>query len=128
MPVTMLYAGLIGLLLLVLSVRVIALRRGPDGPSLGDGGNPDMARRIRAQGNLVEYAPIGLILLGLLEMNGQPVWAIHVLGIALVLGRVMHGWALSQPKGSVAGRVGGMVLTLSTIGILSIWCVAAFAV
>ena len=49
MQITILYAGLIGLLLLTLSLRVIAKRRAPGGPSLGDGGIPrstgEFARR-----------------------------------------------------------------------------------
>jgi len=127
MPITILYAGLIGLLLLVLSVRVIAIRRQPDGPSLGDGGNKVMTRRIRAQGNLVEYAPMILIMMGLLESAGQSAIALHIMGIALVVGRAMHGYALSISGGSVFGRVGGMVLTLTVLVVASLWCIAVFA-
>lgn len=123
MPITTLYAGLLGLLLLILSIRVINVRRGPNGTSLGDGGDPDMARRIRAQGNLVEYGPLCLIMLGLIESAGYADWVIHALGIALTLGRYGHGYALSKPKGSVIGRSGGMVLTLSVLTIASGLCV-----
>ncbi|WP_417514677.1 MAPEG family protein [Minwuia sp.] len=126
MQITMLYAGLTGLLLLVLSIRIIALRRGPSGPSLGDGGNPDLARRIRAHGNLVEYAPVILLMMALLESAGQPGWAIHAAGIALIVARLMHAYALSKPSGSVVGRVGGTAITLLLLGITGIWCVLAF--
>ena len=62
--ITPLYAGLIALLFIFLSYRVIKVRRG-DRISLGDGENPDMAYRIRAQANCAEYAPLGLILLAM---------------------------------------------------------------
>lgn len=127
MQITILYAGLIGLLLLTLSLRVIAKRRAPGGPSLGDGGDPVMNRRMRAQGNLVEYAPMVLIMMGLLELSGQSGIGLHVLGIAFVVGRVMHGYALSTASGSVIGRVGGSVLSLTSLTVASIWCIIAFA-
>jgi len=44
------YAGLVALLFLYLSSRVIRVRRGQR-ISLGDGGDEAMAQRIRAQGN-----------------------------------------------------------------------------
>ena len=56
LPVTALYAGLMALLLLVLSIRV-SQTRGKLGISLGGGGDAVMERRIRAQANLIEYAP-----------------------------------------------------------------------
>lgn len=126
MQITILYAGLIGLLLLILSWGVISKRRAPDGPSLGDGGDQDMNRRIRAQGNLVEYAPVILVMMGALELSEQPPAALHALGIAFVLGRAMHGYALSKPSGSIIGRVGGMLLTLTTLAVASLWCIWAY--
>jgi uncharacterized membrane protein YecN with MAPEG domain len=128
MQITILYAGLIGLLLLILSVRVIRGRQAPGGPSLGDGGDTDMNRRIRAQGNLVEYAPVILIMMGLLEAAGQPALALHALGVSLVLGRAMHGYALSRRSGSVVGRSGGMLLTLVALAVASLWCIVTFAI
>lgn len=126
MQITILYAGLLGLLLLILSIRIINVRRSPEGTSLGDGGNVDMQRRIRAQGNLVEYAPLCLVMIGLLEGAGQPGWFIHALGIALTLGRYMHGYALSKPTGSVLGRRGGMLLTLIVLLVGSLACIWTF--
>jgi uncharacterized membrane protein YecN with MAPEG domain len=64
MPITALYAALLTMLFVVLSVRVIAMRRG-SGAALGDGGNPELLRRIRVQGNFAEYVPLGLVLLRL---------------------------------------------------------------
>ena len=56
MPITSLYSGIIGLLLVILSARVILTRRRLR-ISLGSGGDAVLERRIRAQGNLAEYVP-----------------------------------------------------------------------
>ena len=66
MPITALYAALLAGIFVILSVRVIAARRGSGAP-LGDGGNPELLRRIRVQGNFSEYVPLALILLALAE-------------------------------------------------------------
>ncbi len=125
MPVTLLYVGLIGLLMMVLSMRVIRARRS-EGQSLGAGDSAMLERRIRAQGNLAEYGPLGLIALMVLEFNGLSAPFLHGLGALLVAGRVMHGWALSFTDGNAIGRTGGMVLTLSMLGISSLTCLRLF--
>lgn len=69
--VTPLYAALLGLLLLGLSLVVVRLRRKHRVPT-GDGGHADLARAIRVQANFVEYVPLTLLLLFMLEMSRQP--------------------------------------------------------
>ncbi len=112
--ITPLYAGIIALLFIYLSYRVIIVRRG-DRISLGDGERPDMAYRIRAQANCAEYAPLGLILLLMTELQGAPVWVVHLLGLMLVIGRLMHSWAFSQRPHNLKARTYGMMLTLAMI-------------
>ncbi|VFS58532.1 Inner membrane protein yecN [Raoultella planticola] len=43
-------------------------------------------------GNAVEYVPIGIILLLFMEMNGAQNWMVHVCGILLIAGRLMHSY------------------------------------
>lgn len=117
--ITPLYAGLLGLLFIYLSYRVIIVRRG-ERISLGDGDSPDMAYRIRAQANCAEYAPLGLILLAMAELQGAPIWVVHMFGLMLLTGRLIHGWALSQRPQNLKGRTYGMMLTLMMITISSI--------
>jgi len=126
MPVTMLYAGLLGALLVVLSARVIMTRR-RDSVNLGHDGNPTLARRVRAQGNLIEYAPMILIMLGALEFSGLPAPVLHGLGLTLLAGRLLHGWALSFTTGSSFARVTGIALTLTVLGIATGLCLWMFA-
>jgi len=112
--VTPLYAGLIALLFVYLSLRVITVRRS-DKISLGDGGKSDMAYRIRTQANLAEYAPLALILLAMAEWQGAPGWVVHLLGLSLLTGRILHAWGLSQTPQNLRARVFGMMLTLMMI-------------
>ena len=112
--ITPLYAGLIALLFIFLSYRVIIVRRG-DRISLGDGKRPDMAYRIHAQANCAEYAPLGLILLAMAELQGAPDWVVHLLGLMLLVGRLMHGWSFSRQPHNLMARTYGMLLTLAMI-------------
>lgn len=119
LSVTALYAALIGCLMLVLAARVILLRRSAK-IGWGDGGNRVLKRRIRAFGNCAEYAPLGLVLLGLIELNGAPDWALHLTGLLLVTGRAIHGWSFSFSDGHMGARVSGMGLTLAAIALASL--------
>lgn len=57
----------------------------------------------------------------MLEMSRQPVWALHLLGAALFVGRVLHAWGyLSSPR-LTFGRMVGILLTLGMLGVTSIW-------
>ena len=67
-PVTTFYASLLGLLFIFLSARVSTNRRRAK-VSLGLGEDVGLERANRAQGNFIEYVPIGLILLLLLEQD-----------------------------------------------------------
>lgn len=116
MPVTALYASLLAFLLLVLSVRVILARRSAR-VSLGAGGDLTLERRIRAQANFVEYVPLALILLGTLEAADAPKLLLHLLGLLIFAGRLLHGYALSFTSGNMPGRVGGTVLTFAAVAL-----------
>ena len=121
--ITALYAGLLALLLVALSVNVIRMRW-QYRQGLGDGGHQALARAVRVQGNFIEYAPLGLILVGLLELAGFYPWVVHVLGVSLVAGRIAHGWGLNQSDGPSIGRALGMFLTFSVLilgGLLALY-------
>lgn len=119
--VTPLYAGLCAILLIALSLRVARLR-GSLKVALGDGGERALQKAIRVQGNFVEYVPMALLLLFLLELSRQaPLWALHVLGADLLLGRILHAIGLSTSAGLSFGRFVGTLLTFSMILITAIW-------
>lgn len=126
LPVTALYAGLLAPLLIILAVRVIAFRRA-ERVSLGDGGNAVLLRRVRAHANFIEYAPFTLLLLGALESLRAAPALLHAVGGALLLGRIAHATALSNPRGIMLLRVGGMALTFTAIALAAIGCLAMVA-
>lgn len=119
LTVTSFYGGVLALLYLTLTWRVITMRRSKK-LSLSDGGDTDMRRRIRAHGNAAENIPIGLILLALCEMQGAPVIALHLLGVCLTAGRMLHGIALSRSAPWPIGRIFGMLLTLTMQGVSAV--------
>lgn len=109
--VTATLAALLALFQLKLAFAVIALRRRHQ-VSLGDGGHAELERANRAVGNLVEYAPIMLILLACLEANGAPHWLAAVLAIPFLAGRWIHPIGLGDPDAPMRNRVLGMHLTI----------------
>lgn len=93
--VSSLYAVLGALLILRLSLHVVKLRN-QYRVSVGDGGFSELQTAIRVHGNAIEYIPISLILLLLMEMNGAKVWMIHVCGILLIASRMLHSYGLKN--------------------------------
>ncbi|HHR5881286.1 TPA: MAPEG family protein [Providencia alcalifaciens] len=93
--VSSLYAVLGALLILKLSLNVVKLRN-QYRVSVGDGGFSELQTAIRVHGNAIEYIPISLILLLLMEMNGAKVWMIHVCGILLIASRILHSYGLKN--------------------------------
>ena len=118
--VTPLYAALLGLLLLALGLAVVRLRR-KHGVPTGDGGNATLARAMRVQANFVEYVPLTLLLLFMLEMSRQPAWALHLLGAALFIGRLLHAWGYLTTARLSFGRALGIGLTWIVLGTTAIW-------
>jgi len=119
LPITTLYAGLLGLILIWLSARVVQARLAHE-VSIGDGGQADILVAIRGQGNFIEYVPIALLLIGLGELGGSPSWLLHGLGLTLVLARIAHPFGLASTFELRVPRVAGAMLTLIVIGIASL--------
>ncbi|SEW21720.1 hypothetical protein SAMN04488515_1654 [Cognatiyoonia koreensis] len=119
LPITSVFAALIALLFLALSFHVIAYRRAKL-ISLGDHGDKALETRVRAQANCAEYAPLGLILLALVEMAGAPAVATIVLGMALLAGRLLHAVGFWGERPVMAFRVYGMLLTTGMIFVAAI--------
>jgi len=115
MEVTLTFASVLSLFLIVLSFRVLDLRGSPvtkffHKPNREIDPN-DLERAIRGHGNLIEYAPLFLILMLALELSDASVTLLYISGIIFSLGRFMHGIAFSFMKKNVFLRIGGMALT-----------------
>ncbi len=113
--ITLLFASLHALLLLALVVPIVRHRR-RHRIGIGDGGDTLLQRRMRVQANFVEYVPMALLLLGLLELSGlAPLWT-WIFGATLLAGRILHAVGLGASAGVTAGRFLG---TLATWGVIA---------
>jgi uncharacterized membrane protein YecN with MAPEG domain len=112
--VTSIVASVLTIIFIKLSFAVIALRR-KNKVGLGSGGHDDLERAIRAQGNFAEYVPFGIILIACLELNGAPWWLTAILGIALIIGRLLHAKGINVPPPDFSKRVLGMKFTFNTL-------------
>ena len=123
MTVTLIAAGLLALLLFALSATVVA-GRVKFKVGLGDGGNAAMRKRIRAQANFVEYVPIALILLFLVEKESiGPRWLAVAMGAVLVIARLWHAQGLLSSEGTSAGRFMGTNLTWLVLLVGAVACI-----
>ena len=107
-------AALIGLLAVFLTFRVIALRV-RFGVNAGDGGHAALAQAIRAHANLLELAPLALLLLAFAEWSIAWRGVIVALGVLLLLARLASAWGLSHSLELGSARKAGAGLTALVI-------------
>jgi uncharacterized membrane protein YecN with MAPEG domain len=119
LPITALYAAILGLIILALGINV-TVHRVKLKVSLGDGGNPEMLRMIRLHGNAIEYVPLALLLMLAYELNGGWHSALHIIGIALIAGRLIQTLAMWSTEVAGAGRGIGQSLNWLSIGVLAL--------
>ena len=117
LPITLATAGALGLIGLILAFRV-TMGRAKHKVNMGDGGNPDMILRMRTHANFVEYVPLMLVLLGLLELGGANRRALTVGAAVLVVARICHAIGMGGP---MALRVGGAMTTYILLAAGSIY-------
>ncbi len=124
--ITAAYLGILALLYLVLGLQVSRLRRGHR-VLFGDGDNIKLRSAIRAHANFIEYVPIIVLMVAMLEMSGMSALRVHLLMGALLVARLLH------PLGMYVGprtlqfqiyRVGGTTLNwlvLVAAAVLLLW-------
>jgi uncharacterized membrane protein YecN with MAPEG domain len=89
LPITAMTAALFAILMVILSAQT-SMGRARLKASHGDQGDEALRRRIRAHGNFAEYAPMALILLGLVEAFGATRATLIGLAAAFVGTRLLH--------------------------------------
>ena len=114
------YAALLGLLFIVLSIRVTKTRRQAR-VAVGDGGNPQLQRAIGVHNNFAQYVPLTLLLLAFCEMQQAPAILVHLLCLALLLGRLLHAYGVSQMHENFRFRVTALLLTFGVIGLSALY-------
>tara|TARA_Y100000022_G_scaffold73573_1_gene63346 strand:+ start:481 stop:879 length:399 start_codon:yes stop_codon:yes gene_type:complete len=124
MEVTITFTVFLSLFMIVLAVRVLDLRGSPVTKFFHKRNREidpnDLERAIRGHGNLIEYAPLFLILMLALELSDASVTLLYMSGIIFTLGRLMHGIVFSFMRPNVYLRIGGMSLTFIGFFILLI--------
>lgn len=109
---TYLFAGLLALLYVFLTVNVIRNRRRYRVAIGASEEHPGLVRAVRAHGNFAENTPLFLILLCLAEIQTGSGWACYLLGALFFAGRLAHAYSLlvAEPRGQAAGWPMGKVL------------------
>lgn len=125
MPVaiTALYAGILAIIVVALAINV-TMHRVKLRVALGDGGNPVMLRMIRVHANAAEYVPLAIALMLAYELNGGSHTALHIIGVALIAGRILQSWNMWSTEVAGFGRRSGQSLTwlsIVALAVLNLW-------
>ena len=122
LPITLTIAAAAAILNIWLGARVSRLRMAHK-VSIGDGGVPALAARMRAHANFTEYAPFFLILLGLVELaHGSATW-LWLVAILFVLCRILHAFGMDRPAPN-ALRMIGIGGTMAALIVLAAYALA----
>ncbi len=116
--ITPIYAALLSLIFVVLSIKTIIIRR-KNKVAVGDGNKPQLQRAMRVHANFAEYTPIAIILVGFVESLKYNEIIVHILLSLFLLGRIIHAYGLSKIDEDFRFRVFGMVLTFNVITVAS---------
>lgn len=118
--VTMLYAGLAGVMYFVLTAMVIRLRASTK-TGLGHDADPTspLFRAVRIHGNFAEFVPFILLLMAFDELSGRTQLIMHVFGIVLIVSRILHYQGVTQSHAKSTGRMLGAMGTFTLLLVLS---------
>lgn len=117
--VTMIYAGLCGIMYFILSVMVIRLRTATK-TGLGHSDDPasPLFRAVRIHGNFAEFVPFILLLMALDELSGRSQIVMHIFGAVLIIARILHYIGVTKTHGKSLGRMYGAMGTFSLMLVL----------
>lgn len=97
---------------IALSINAAFTRR-KSGLAVGEADNENLLRAVRAHGNFVEYTPMFLISLFLIDHVSKNCEYILVIGSGFILGRISHATSMFLKKGIL--RITGMFLTFTPL-------------
>ncbi len=122
-PVSLLYAGLLALLGVLLANQVLYVRLRP-------GKEPEWRAdaTLRTQANFVENVPLALLLLYLLEVGGIGTTAVHLLGASLLACRLLHAWGMSRYPGANYPRLIGAQGTFVIVSVMGVAAVYLYLI
>lgn len=115
LPITSILVALACAALVALSLPISMKRAKLPAGAVDDEG---LRRQARAQGNFIEYVPLFLLALGLLEFSGADTRLVWSLGGAFATGRLLHALGmLARIRASLAI---GAVLTYVTLAAIAV--------
>ncbi len=120
-PVTLAMAAAAAFINVWLGLRIGAVRRATK-VGHGDGGDPLLARRMRAQLNFAENTPFVLLLILAIELSTAATGTLAMIGLAYMIARVAHGLGMDAERAG-APRMAGAVVTLAVLVGLAAWAV-----
>ncbi len=123
--VVLLYAGILGLLLVILSFNMVKAWVRATVP--GAQGDVDLRRAEALIGSFSDYVPLTLLLIAGAEASGAPASIIHVLGAALVVARFMHAFGSNRAQSADALRFLGAQITYLVLTVASFSCLFFYA-
>lgn len=111
--VTLLYAGIMGLFYLAISLYVVR-QRTQKKIGLGHDNDPSspLFRAVRIHANFSEFVPFILFLFLLDEMTGRNPLVLHALGFSLLIARCAHYAGIKKTDRSSPERLIGMAVTM----------------
>ena len=126
--ITSTLAGLLALIAIPLTLHIsirraaIGMKSGKiDAAVFGDVGDPMLRSSIRAFSNFMEYTPLALILLALMEAQGAPETLLWWVGGAFVAGRVVHALSMTFIPRNPAPRGLAMLPTYAAFLVPAWW-------
>ncbi len=127
LPVTALTAAICALLIIFLMFKVIGQRVRTE-TSFGAGDDPKMDLVRGCHSNLIENAPIAILLLALLEMADAHHWTLTGLAALFLIARVVHIYGMYQHFADKTLRLRQLGVIGSTLSILAmaLWVIYLF--
>ncbi len=125
--ITLLYAGLLGLLLIVLSFNMVKCWVRVS--SNATGGGDDLRRAEALVRSFTDYVPLTIILMGFIETSGAPASVLHFMGLGLFAARLMHAFgsnhgAMADGMRFLGAQITYLILTLASFGCLYVYAAA----
>lgn len=123
LEITSIYAMPLAVLMIVLWMNVTKTRASM-GVSIGNNDDVGLHEKIRRHGNFIEWVPMVLLMMMIAEMRGGNAAALHVAGILLVIGRVVHPFGLRHDNPShvlrIIGNTGSLFALIIATGVI-VW-------
>ena len=88
--------------------------------AIGTRGDVRLERAMRVHANFAEYVPFALLLAAFIEMQSRPAWLVHLLCLALLIGRVVHAFGVSQEHENYRLRMTGMATTFTVFAVIAL--------